>query len=96
MYLSFYVWSEYCTVCYSSPSLTLSTPLSPLSPLPLPHSLSPSPHPSLLLYSLSHSTGGGGGKGTWGKLSDEMEDDCHTKDYRDPNYDSADEVCQYL
>ncbi len=36
--------------------------------------------------------GGGGGKGTWGRLNDEMDADTHTKDYRDPNYDSADEV----
>lgn len=47
---------------------------------------------SYLSYHLIVVSGGGGGKGTWGKLSDEMDADSHTKDYRDPNYDSADEV----
>lgn len=36
--------------------------------------------------------GGAGGKGTWGKLVEVYDDDGHTHDHRDPNYDSEEEV----
>ena len=34
--------------------------------------------------------GGAGGKGTWGKLVEVYDDDGHTHDNKDPNYDSED------
>ena len=37
-------------------------------------------------------SGGAGGKGTWGKLGEVYDDDGHTYDHRDPNYDSEEEV----
>ena len=39
--------------------------------------------------------GGAGGKGTWGKLVEVYDDDCHTHDQRDPNYDSEEEVVRH-
>ena len=36
--------------------------------------------------------GGAGGKGTWGKLVAVYDDDGHTHDQKDPNYDSEEEV----
>ncbi len=36
--------------------------------------------------------GGAGGKGTWGKLTEMYDEDGHTRDARDPNYDSDSEV----
>lgn len=36
--------------------------------------------------------GGAGGKGTWGKLVEVYDDDGHTHDNKDPNYDSEEEV----
>ena len=41
-------------------------------------------------------TGGAGGKGTWGKLVEVYDDDGHTHDHRDPNYDSEEEVVCYM
>jgi programmed cell death protein 4 len=35
--------------------------------------------------------GGAGGKGTWGKLTEMYEEDGHTRDANDPNYDSIEE-----
>lgn len=40
--------------------------------------------------------GGAGGKGTWGKLVEVYDDDGHTHDHRDPNYDSEEEVDSYI
>lgn len=41
-------------------------------------------------------TGGAGGKGTWGKLTDMYDEDGHTHDSNDPNYDSIEEeVCHF-
>lgn len=40
--------------------------------------------------------GGAGGKGTWGKLTEVVDDDGHTHDTRDPNYDSEDEEDTYV
>lgn len=36
-------------------------------------------------------SGGAGGKGTWGKLTEMYEEDGHTHDTNDPNYDSIEE-----
>lgn len=42
-------------------------------------------------------SGGAGGKGTWGKLTEVYDEDGHTHDARDPNYDSIEEdVSFYL
>ena len=35
--------------------------------------------------------GGAGGKGTWGPLVEMYDDDGHTHDSKDPNYNSEDE-----
>lgn len=40
--------------------------------------------------------GGAGGKGTWGKLTDMYEEDGHTHDANDPNYDSIEEDVSYF
>ena len=39
--------------------------------------------------------GGAGGKGTWGKLVEVYDDDGHTHDQGDPNYDSEEEVVRH-
>lgn len=36
--------------------------------------------------------GGAGGKGTWGAPGDELFEDGHCRDVKDPNYDSESEV----
>ena len=36
--------------------------------------------------------GGAGGKGTWGGMMEVYDEDGHTHDNRDPNYDSEEEV----
>lgn len=36
--------------------------------------------------------GGAGGKGTWGAPGDELFEDGHCRDIKDPNYDSESEV----
>lgn len=41
------------------------------------------------------SLGGAGGKGTWGKIGEVYDDDGHTHDQKDPNYDSEEEVVGY-
>ena len=48
----------------------------------------------VLTYTLSLSSvcaGGAGGKGTWGKLVEVYDEDGHTRDSKDPNYNSEDE-----
>ena len=40
---------------------------------------------------LSVRAGGAGGKGTWGKLVEVYDEDGHTRDSKDPNYNSEDE-----
>lgn len=37
-------------------------------------------------------SGGAGGKGTWGAPGDELFEDGHCRDEKDPNYDSESEV----
>jgi programmed cell death protein 4 len=39
--------------------------------------------------------GGAGGKGTWGRLGEVYDDDGHTHDQKDPNYDSEEEEGTY-
>ena len=48
----------------------------------------------LCLSHIFHS-GGAGGKGTWGKLTDLYDEDGHTRDTKDPNYDSVDEEVRH-
>ena len=40
--------------------------------------------------------GGAGGKGTWGKLVEVYDEDGHTRDSKDPNYNSEDEEETYV
>lgn len=55
-----------------------------------------SPSLSFSLCVMCTYTGGAGGKGTWGKLVEVYDDDGHTHDQRDPNYDSEEEVVSYV
>ena len=41
-------------------------------------------------------SGGAGGKGTWGAPGDELFEDGHCRDEKDPNYDSESEVGIHL
>lgn len=45
-----------------------------------------------MIFFFSFNEGGAGGKGTWGAPGDELFEDGHCRDMKDPNYDSESEV----
>lgn len=46
----------------------------------------------IYIFILLFNEGGAGGKGTWGAPGDELFEDGHCRDVKDPNYDSESEV----